>query len=545
MRLRRAGAALLVVALAVPVAVVAAPVSAQVGGETLYFPEPDGAEWGDVAQGPDGNMWFRLCDEDAWGRVNSEGLLEPVPFSDPSISCVSTLQSGPGGTFWFSAVGSFPGYRVGTVDAAGTMTTFTVPVDPYWFVPGSDGNVWIADRNGGDFRIKRYSPQGVMTGDFPVGEDVVPVTPVVASDRIWFATDHMCRSGFDSDDGIGSVTMDGVVDTFCGPVSTMFTLSLAVGRDGSVWLANNGEASRLDPEAADPAASIVTFDLTTASGPIATGPDGNIWFPHSGDSLGRVEMDGRLSIFEFDAHHLAEPEWVAAGPDGAVWFNAAGNEVSNLPGGIGRMQVFNEACNAAPPAGTYPDVPGGAWYRPSVDWADCHAFAGPILGEFRPTKPMRRARLVQMLWTMVDLPGASPSTNQPTHGFPDVPDHKWYNDALDWAAAEGIATALPDGTFAPKRAVRRGELAQMLWRMVGSPEGSPPSGIADVPAGAWYEEGVDWAAEHGLLITAGNGTLKPKQEVTRAQVVAILDRLAHDESAWSAWTDADVTTWRF
>lgn len=54
------------------------------------------------------------------------------------------------------------------------------------------------------------------------------------------------------------------------------------------------------------------------------------------------------------------------------------------------------------------------------------------------------------------------------------------------------------------------------------------TGFPDVPAGAWYEEDVKWAAQGGFLTGYPDGTYKPAQAVTRAELAAVLRR--YDES---------------
>lgn len=68
-----------------------------------------------------------------------------------------------------------------------------------------------------------------------------------------------------------------------------------------------------------------------ATGSIATGPDGNIWFPtvayeHFGTTqpsgaIGRITADGKLSMFALPNPN-SYPQSIVAGPDGTLWFTA-------------------------------------------------------------------------------------------------------------------------------------------------------------------------------------------------------------------------------
>ena len=50
------------------------------------------------------------------------------------------------------------------------------------------------------------------------------------------------------------------------------------------------------------------------------------------------------------------------------------------------------------------------------------------------------------------------------------------------------------------------------------------TGFTDVPDGAWYEEALLWAVENGIIAGHEDGTFKPDDPLTRAQIVSILYR---------------------
>lgn len=54
------------------------------------------------------------------------------------------------------------------------------------------------------------------------------------------------------------------------------------------------------------------------------------------------------------------------------------------------------------------------------------------------------------------------------------------------------------------------------------------TGFPDVPAGAWYEAAVSRMARAGLVTGYPDGTYKPMQGVTRAELAAVLDRLTSE-----------------
>lgn len=122
-----------------------------------------------------------------------------------------------------------------------------------------------------------------------------------------------------------------------------------------------------------------------------------------------------------------------------------------------------------------------------------------------------------------------------TTSFSDVPATAWYRPSLDWAVSGGVTTGYSDNTFRPGATVKRGQLVTMLWNLAGNPTGRPAAGFADVAATDKLSPALDWAASEGLVTPYPNGTFRPKKTLTRQQVVAILYAMATRPTAWTAY----------
>ena len=163
-------------------------------------------------------------------------------------------------------------------------------------------------------------------------------------------------------------------------------------------------------------------------------------------------------------------------------------------------------------AGTEPwvnpfsDVSKGDWFYGAVEFANRNGlFAGTGVDTFSPNSLMTRA----MLWTVLGrLDGQSLSGS----GVFDA--------ARIWAMGAGIT----DGTN-PDGNITREQMVTILWRYAGSPKaGGELSKFSDAGSVASYAaEAMAWAVEKGIL-TGANGALIPKDNATRAQVAAILER---------------------
>lgn len=127
-----------------------------------------------------------------------------------------------------------------------------------------------------------------------------------------------------------------------------------------------------------------------------------------------------------------------------------------------------------------------------------------------------------------------PATSAPSpsaYPFPDVDAsgrHKPYADAILWASNLGITTGYPDGTFRPDQECTRAQVVTFLWRAAGSPEPeslvNPFKDVSSSGALSPYYKAILWASEQGITAGYPDGTFRPYQVCTRAQFVTFLWR---------------------
>lgn len=146
--------------------------------------------------------------------------------------------------------------------------------------------------------------------------------------------------------------------------------------------------------------------------------------------------------------------------------------------------------------------------------------------------------------------GGSSATTDLSSPFTDVADDAPGLAAMLWAADSGVQPAREDGSYAPRAAITRGEIALALHRFAGSPD----QPTTEVPA-LITDLGPDPATTHALLWLHGRGALwgdhelrvRPEAEATRAgaaqMVVALLrPALAGLGVTWDPTSAATVTT---
>ena len=114
-----------------------------------------------------------------------------------------------------------------------------------------------------------------------------------------------------------------------------------------------------------------------------------------------------------------------------------------------------------------------------------------------------------------------------TGGFYDVQDpNKWYYVPVYWAVAHGVTSGMGEGTFQPMADLTRAQAVTFLYKLAGEPDvgGLPEINFGDVPKTAWYYKPVRWAVAKGITTGYGPGTFQPNTVCNRAMIVTFLMR---------------------
>ena len=102
----------------------------------------------------------------------------------------------------------------------------------------------------------------------------------------------------------------------------------------------------------------------------------------------------------------------------------------------------------------------------------------------------------------------------------------WYKAAVDFAQASGLMNGMTATEFAPNVTTTRAMVAQVLYRLAGSPTVERTGAFADVASGAWYYDAMLWASSTGILKGYEDGTYRPARAITRQEMATILLRMA-------------------
>ena len=114
----------------------------------------------------------------------------------------------------------------------------------------------------------------------------------------------------------------------------------------------------------------------------------------------------------------------------------------------------------------------------------------------------------------------------PVLPFTDVPENAWYRSDVMAVWQRYLVSGMTATTYGPAGTASRAQIVAVLWRLAGEPAASSAAPFPDVPTGAWYADAVAWAAENGIVNGYANGLLRPNLAVSRQEFMTILYRCA-------------------
>lgn len=159
---------------------------------------------------------------------------------------------------------------------------------------------------------------------------------------------------------------------------------------------------------------------------------------------------------------------------------------------------------------------------PKLNTADHFAYVqGYPDGTVKPAGNITRAETAAILFRLMDE-GSRKTYYSTTSGFRDVASGSWYNTYVATLNNAGVITDSSNGYFRPNEAITRAELAAMLAKF------SETTGAAnyfnDVSAKYWAANAIAICAKLGWINGYPDGTFRPDKNVTRAELMAMINR---------------------
>lgn len=146
--------------------------------------------------------------------------------------------------------------------------------------------------------------------------------------------------------------------------------------------------------------------------------------------------------------------------------------------------------------------------------------------------PLTEDITIYAKWFLIVLPGVTVKKNTPK-----------LNTADHFAYVQGY----PDGTVKPAGNITRAETAAILFRLMDDASRktyySTKSGFRDVASGSWYNTYVATLNNAGVITDSSNGYFRPNEAITRAELAAMLANFTDTAGAANYFNDVSARYW--
>ena len=194
--------------------------------------------------------------------------------------------------------------------------------------------------------------------------------------------------------------------------------------------------------------------------------------------------------------------------------------------------------------------------KPQLNYEDHYAYVvGYPDGLVHPERNITRAEVATIFFRML-LDESREYFWAQENDFSDVAETDWFNNAVSTLANAQLINGYPDGSYRPNANITRAEFATIAIRFFLDEDVEiEENNLSDVK-GHWAEANINLAYALELINGYPDGTFRPDQKITRAEAMAIVNRvlkrapekdhLLKDMIEWpdnlntAAWYYADV-----
>ena len=175
----------------------------------------------------------------------------------------------------------------------------------------------------------------------------------------------------------------------------------------------------------------------------------------------------------------------------------------------------------------FSDVPFDYWANEYIETIYHAGITSGYVADntYRPGNSVTRAQMAKFLLKAIH--GADYEPPDVEHSrFSDVADDYWAKNWIEELAEEGITGGYPDGTYRPNNPVTRAQMAKFLLVAIHGADYEPPaagsSQFSDVPDDYWAKDWIEELVAEGIAGGYPDGTYRPGNNVTRAQMAKFL-----------------------
>ena len=123
--------------------------------------------------------------------------------------------------------------------------------------------------------------------------------------------------------------------------------------------------------------------------------------------------------------------------------------------------------------------------------------------------------------------------------FTDLPETHWAYYSVNTLVQNLILNGYLDGTFKPDSNITRGEFAKIIVSATDTLDSSASSSFSDVSTNDWYYHYVSSAYKNGYITGYPDGSFRPDDYITRADICTIVSRSLGSPVSVSGTTFSD------
>ncbi len=109
--------------------------------------------------------------------------------------------------------------------------------------------------------------------------------------------------------------------------------------------------------------------------------------------------------------------------------------------------------------------------------------------------------------------------------FPDVEVGRWSAHNIEYMADKGIVNGYPDDEFKPSKSLSRAEFATLIFRFTGIEKANIKNPFTDLGDSHWAYDEILALTNSGLIEGYPDKTYKPENNITRAEVMTVINKL--------------------
>lgn len=250
------------------------------------------------------------------------------------------------------------------------------------------------------------------------------------------------------------------------------------------------------------------------------------------DRTKTLKLDDAIRVYQYtgiDAKSLYVTD-MAEDNVATIYYKSSGNQSTSSPNETKPDVTKPDDENPATgnPVAGKPDsssqIGGSPWYPGNLDLSYPFYWGVDHSDKNTDKKPVK------------DDTKLEPSKNPP------VNDNLSYTVELDMVNHKAYIKGYPDGTVGPMRNITRSEVAMILYRLMTEDSRTTyygnTSSFVDVSANSWYNEAICTVYNAGLIKGYSDGTFRPNENMTRAEVAAVISRFViSDKVDGSTYSD--------